>query len=129
LVTHQDSVRVLCPGYGLEAGMTGRWGVEVGWDGGRVAAMEQMKPGPRVEGLVPSAGVEIDQVDWHRADTVEFVYRFPDGATENRLLSRFAETRLEVITGESRPWALDADGEFLAVSSTLHESSSITSRS
>ena len=78
--------------------------------------LEDLKPESVVEGLVVGRSVTVIATTWHGHDTMEVVYRTPDGAVDNRLLSRSDEARLS-IASEERHWTLDADGELFKLAS------------
>ena len=81
-----------------------------------MATLEDLKPEKRVDGLVVGSSVTVVATSWHGSETLEVVYRTPDGAVDNRLLSRSDENRLSIVADE-RSWTLDADGELFKLAS------------
>ena len=74
-----------------------------------------LKPGARVRGLVPSGIAEILQVSRFGADALNLVFR-ADGKVSERLLYRGEESAFEVVEG-GRAYAFDADGALLRLAS------------
>jgi SNF2 family DNA or RNA helicase len=81
-----------------------------------MAALEQLKTGLRVGGLVARGQAEIIAATWHGGDTLEVIYRTDDGDVHNELLSRSDESRL-TIAADERQWTLDGDGELFKLAS------------
>ncbi len=75
-----------------------------------MAKLEEIKPGAKVKGILPSSTLEILNAKWHGSNVLEVVYRESNGNTGTQLLFRDQEANLDVITAGT-PWAFDADGE------------------
>lgn len=78
-------------------------------DVGCTVKLEHLTPNVAVRGLIPDATAEVVAVNWHGSDTIDLVYRRPDGQVSTEMLFRDDEARLEIIE-KGRPWSFDADG-------------------
>lgn len=74
-----------------------------------MAALEEIKPGSVVEGLVPGKTVSIVKVTWHGSATMTVVFQDADGKLGDQLLFRSDEHRLR-LAERGRQWAFDGDG-------------------
>lgn len=81
-----------------------------------MAKLEDLQPDVRVDGMTVGGSVTIVAAIFQGADTVEVVYKTPDGGIAQRLLSRSDEERLK-IASEAKPWPLDADGDLFKLAS------------
>lgn len=70
--------------------------------------LEDLQPGVRVRGVIPEQPVEVVQVAWHGSTACTLTYRMEDGRTDQEVLYRSDEPRLEVQAG-GRAWTFDAD--------------------
>jgi hypothetical protein len=70
--------------------------------------LEDLEPGVRVRGVIPEQSVEVVQVAWHGSAACTLTYRTTDGRTDQEVLYRADEPRLEVQAG-GRAWTFDAD--------------------
>ena len=71
--------------------------------------LEDLTPHVAVRGLIPDATAEVVAVTWHGSDTIDLVYRRPDGQVSTEMLFRDDEARLKIVE-KGRPWSFDADG-------------------
>ncbi|NIQ94205.1 MAG: DEAD/DEAH box helicase, partial [Desulfuromonadales bacterium] len=69
-----------------------------------------MKPGLKVEGIVPGQGVSVVDVKWHGTTAVEVFYKRADGRPGTQLLYRHDEPGLEIAPAR-QVWRFNADGE------------------
>jgi hypothetical protein len=76
---------------------------------GKTLKLEGIKNGASLEGVEPSTVVTVVAAIAIPPDSLQLVYRLPDGALRERLLSRADEASLAVATA-SRPWSFDGDG-------------------
>jgi len=74
-----------------------------------MAALEDIKAGASIRGVMPSGVVTVVNVQWFGSDAVELTYKDATGKVGNELLYRDRETDLEVVE-EGRPWSFDGDG-------------------
>ena len=72
--------------------------------------LDQISAGLALTGLEPAVVSTVVSVIRIAADAVQVIYRTPDGALKERLLSRADEANICVAVTE-RPWAFDGDGE------------------
>ena len=77
-----------------------------------MAALEAVRNGAIVKGIIPNQSVEIVSVDWIGEQALNVVYRVPGGSVAETTLYRDDEFRLDVEEG-GRAWSLDADGSLL----------------
>ena len=80
-----------------------------------MAALDDLRSGAIVQGIVPSQSVEIVSVDWIGEQAVNLVYRVPGGSVAETTLYRDDEHRLSVET-RGHAWSFDADGALLFLS-------------
>ena len=71
--------------------------------------LEEVTTGASLEGVEPSIVVTVVAAIAIPPDSLQLIYRLPDGALRERLLSRADEGSLVVAT-VSRPWSFDGDG-------------------
>ncbi len=74
-----------------------------------MAALDELKPGVHVKGLLPERLVTLIEVKRYGASVAEVIYRDASGGTGSMLLYQDDATRLE-IASEDLPWSFDADG-------------------
>lgn len=77
-----------------------------------MAALEDIKGGAFIRGIVPSQTVEVVSVDWMGTQAVNVVYRAQTGSVAETTLFREDEHRLSV-EAHGRVWSFDADGALL----------------
>jgi len=77
-----------------------------------VTALESLKNGAIVQGVVPNQPVEVVSVEWIGDQAVNLVYRVPGGSVAETTLYRDDQHRLSVEVG-GRAWSFDADGALL----------------
>jgi hypothetical protein len=77
-----------------------------------MAALEAVRNGAIIKGIIPNQSVEIVSVDWIGDQALNVVYRSPSGSVAETTLYRDDEHRLSVEEG-GRAWSLDADGSLL----------------
>lgn len=71
--------------------------------------LEDISSGASLEGVEPSNVVTVVAAIPLASDSLQLVYRLPDGSLRERLLSRVDEASLNVATTR-RPWSFDGDG-------------------
>jgi SNF2 family DNA or RNA helicase len=71
--------------------------------------LEDISLGASLEGVEPSSVVTVVAAVTLPPDSLQLVYRLPDGALRERLLSRADEVSLNIATAR-RPWSFDGDG-------------------
>jgi len=71
--------------------------------------LEEITPGASLDGVEPASVVTIVAAISLPPDSLQLVYRLPDGALRERLLSRADETSLKPATA-GRPWSFGGDG-------------------
>lgn len=77
-----------------------------------MTALESLKNGAIVQGVVPNQPVEVVSVEWIGDQAVNLVYRVPGGSVAETTLYRDDQHRLSVEVG-GRAWSFDADGALL----------------
>jgi superfamily II DNA or RNA helicase len=77
-----------------------------------MTALENIKNGAVVQGIVPNQFVEIISVDWIGDQAINVVYRASDRPVAETTLYRDDEHRLN-IESKGRVWSFDADGSLL----------------
>lgn len=77
-----------------------------------MAALEQLKNGAIVGGLIPGQTAEILSVEWIGNQAVNLVYRQPNGSPALATVYRDDEHRLS-LEASGHLWAFDADGALL----------------
>ena len=71
--------------------------------------LEELTPGVNLEGIEPSSIVTVVAAIPLPPDSLQLIYRLPDGALRERLLSRTDEASIKAPT-TTRPWSFDGDG-------------------
>jgi superfamily II DNA or RNA helicase len=71
--------------------------------------LEELTSGMNLTGVEPAAVVTVVAAVSIPPDAVQLIYRLPDGALRERLVSRADEPSLAVATAQ-RPWRFDGDG-------------------
>jgi superfamily II DNA or RNA helicase len=71
--------------------------------------LEDVKAGASIDGVEPSSVVTVVAAISIPPNSLQLVYRLPDGALRERLLSRDDESSLKIAT-VTRPWSFDGDG-------------------
>ncbi len=69
--------------------------------------IEELQAGLRLDGLIPGQPVTVVAVQPHGSDTVELTFKTADGALEQRVLGRDAESGISISASKARP--LDAE--------------------
>ncbi|MDO5500825.1 MAG: hypothetical protein Q4F67_14215, partial [Propionibacteriaceae bacterium] len=69
--------------------------------------LEELKPGVRVDGIIPGETVNIVAAQWHGTSAVELTYKTP-GALGQKIVFRHDEASLSTSTKGSRPFNADA---------------------
>ena len=77
-----------------------------------MTALEDVKPGATIRGVVPGHSVQIVSVDWIGNQAVNLIYREPSGGVAETTLYRDDEPRLGV-EARGRNWSFDGDGALL----------------
>jgi superfamily II DNA or RNA helicase len=72
--------------------------------------LEDIAPGQSLTGIEPSQIVSVMATVSHGDGALQLIYKTPDGAIKERLLSRDDEATVAIATAE-RPFAFDGDGE------------------
>jgi superfamily II DNA or RNA helicase len=75
-----------------------------------MAQLEDLKPGVRVKGIVPSQEVSVVDIKWHGSTAVELFYKRANGQPGTQLLFRNDEANLELVQTQ-RAWQFNANGE------------------
>ncbi|MCL4290752.1 MAG: DEAD/DEAH box helicase [Thermoleophilia bacterium] len=78
--------------------------------------LEDLTPGARIRGVLPSQTVTVVQTEWHGTQALTLTYRDEQGRVDNELLYRPDEARLE-IEEPGRAWSFDADGQLFRLAS------------
>jgi SNF2 family DNA or RNA helicase len=74
-----------------------------------MSALEELKPGASVKGVLPNGLATVVSVQWHGSIALELTYKDAEGKVRNELLYRHDEERIEVVE-KGRPWPFDGDG-------------------
>jgi hypothetical protein len=82
-------------------------------------ALEQLKVGILVKGLVHDSAAKVITVEWYGNQAIKVVFEDSDGVIKNRLLYRTDEPKLEVLT-QGRQWAFNADGSLFRLVSEAY---------
>ena len=75
-----------------------------------MAKLEDLKPGLKVNGIIPQQSVSIVDVKWHGTTAVELFYKRPDGQPCAQLLFRQDEDHLAIVEAR-RAWRFHAAGD------------------
>jgi SNF2 family DNA or RNA helicase/predicted nucleotidyltransferase len=82
--------------------------------------LEDLTPGARVTGVLPTGSVTVVQTEWHGTEALTLTYRDDSGRVDHQLLYRASEAALRVEATPGRSWSFDADGKlFRLVSEAL----------
>ena len=81
-------------------------------EGQAMTALNDVKPGAMIRGVVPGHSVRIVSVDWIGNQAINLIYREPDGGVSETTLYRDDENRLGIET-RGRSWSFDGDGNLL----------------
>ena len=84
-----------------------------------MTALEDLGPGARVRGVVPSESVQVVSVDWIGNQAINLIYRTADGEVSETTLFRDDESRL-CIEERGRSWSFDGDGALLRLVTEAH---------
>lgn len=82
-------------------------------------ALEDIKAGASIRGILPNGMVTVVNVQWFGSDAIELTYKDASGKVGNELLYRDRETDLQVVE-EGRPWSFDGDGALFRLVSEAH---------
>ena len=77
-----------------------------------MAKLEDLKPGAKVQGVIPNSTCEIVSVEWIGEQAINIVYRGFEGGIAETTLYRDDEHRVQLEAG-GRNWSFDADGSLL----------------
>lgn len=69
--------------------------------------LEELKPGLRIDGLIPAQVITVIAAQWHGSDTVELTYKTTDGKLDQQVIFRKDQDELSIAQTGSR--AFDAD--------------------
>jgi superfamily II DNA or RNA helicase len=78
----------------------------------RMTALEDIKNGASVRGIVPGQPVEVVSVEWIGDQAINLVYRVQGSGVAETTLYRDDQARIE-IDARGRAWSFDADGDLL----------------
>ena len=67
-----------------------------------MTALEDLKPGLQLEGILPDQPVTVVDVSWHGTQAVTLIYKRADGQPNTRMLYRDDEARLRLVAGQPR---------------------------
>src|SRR5579885_2684957 len=84
-----------------------------------MAALEDLKPGVSVRGVLPGGVVTVVNVQWFGSNAVELTYKDPQGKLGNELLFRDRQPSIE-IAEFGRPWSFDGDGRLFRLVSRAY---------
>jgi hypothetical protein len=71
--------------------------------------LEELKPGLRIEGLIPAEVITVVAVLWHGADALELTYKTTVGGLAQQVVFRKDEGSLGVAQTGSRPFDASAN--------------------
>ena len=77
-----------------------------------MTALDEVKPGTMIKGVVPGHSVRIISVEWIGNQAINLVYREPNGGVAETTLYRDDENRLDV-EERGHSWSFDGDGALL----------------
>ncbi|WP_208722095.1 helicase-related protein [Rhodococcus qingshengii] len=66
--------------------------------------LEELKPGLRLQGLIPAEVVTVIAVQWHGADALELTYKTTVGGLGQQVIFRKNEAQLDIAQTGSRPF-------------------------
>jgi len=84
-----------------------------------MAALEDLKPGAIVKGILPNTQVTVVSAQWFGSEAVELTYKDPAGRPGTELLYRDREPTLELVEA-GRPWSFDGDGGLYRLASEAY---------
>ncbi|MBH5141180.1 helicase-related protein [Rhodococcus erythropolis] len=77
--------------------------------------LEELKPGLRINGLIPAEVVTVIAVQWHGSDALELTYKTTVGGLGQQVIFRKNEAQLDIAQTGSRPFdALASDFKLVA---------------
>ena len=84
-----------------------------------MAALEDLKPGAIVKGILPNTQVTVVSAQWFGSEAVELTYKDAAGRPGTELLYRDREPTLELVEA-GRPWSFDGDGGLYRLASEAY---------
>jgi SNF2 family DNA or RNA helicase len=78
--------------------------------------LEDLTPGARVRGIIPSQTVTVVQVEWHGSQAMTLTYRDDNGRVDQQLIYRGNEPALQ-LEEAGRTWSFDGDGKLFRLAS------------
>jgi SNF2 family DNA or RNA helicase len=78
--------------------------------------LEDLTPGARVRGIIPSQTVTVVQVEWHGSQALTLTYRDDAGRVDHQLIYRGNEPALQ-LEEAGRTWSFDGDGKLFRLAS------------
>ena len=78
--------------------------------------LEDLTPGARVRGIIPSQTVTVVQVEWHGSQALTLTYRDDSGRVDHQLIYRGNEAALQ-LEEAGRTWSFDGDGKLFRLAS------------
>ena len=70
--------------------------------------LEELQPGLRITGVIPSEIVTVVAVQWHGSDALELTYKSKEAALSQQVVFRSGQDGLAVAPSGSRPFDADA---------------------
>ncbi|MCQ4152486.1 helicase-related protein [Rhodococcus qingshengii] len=70
--------------------------------------LEELKPGLRINGLIPAEVVTVIAVQWHGSDALELTYKTTVGGLGQQVIFRKNEAQLDIAQSGSRPFDASA---------------------
>lgn len=70
--------------------------------------LEELKPGLRVDGLIPAEVITVIYAQWHGTGALELTYKKSDGSLGQQVVFRKDEDKLAIASTGSRPFDADA---------------------
>ena len=77
-----------------------------------MAALEEIKPGSMISGIIPDKSVEVVATQWVGVNTMTVIFRDGNVGLEELTLFRDDEARLSIASA-GRNWSFEADGDLL----------------
>lgn len=71
--------------------------------------LEGLKPGLRIDGVIPAQVVTVIAAQWHGSDTVELTYKTAAGALGQQVVFRKDQDKLSIASSGSRPFDAPAN--------------------
>ncbi|MBC8509644.1 MAG: hypothetical protein H8D34_32760, partial [Chloroflexi bacterium] len=75
-----------------------------------MAKLEELKPGCKINGIIPQQNITVVDLKWHGSTAVELFYKRADGTPGTQLLFRDDEEKIEVVEAV-HAWHFNADGD------------------